>query len=72
MQQRGIPTLTLTTTEFAGLARVEARGLRIPDLPVLAVEHPIAGLARDAVRARVERIAGAISQALGMAPEKPA
>lgn len=71
MQRQGIPTLTFTTTEFVNLARVEARGLRVPNLPILAVEHPIAGLPRDAVRAKVDRIAEAIGQALGKAPQKP-
>ncbi|MEK7682377.1 MAG: hypothetical protein AAB502_09020 [Chloroflexota bacterium] len=72
MQQQGIPTLTLTTTEFVNLAHVEARGLRIPNLPILTVEHPIAGLPRDAVRAKVDRIAGAIGETLKLAPRKPA
>lgn len=72
MQEQGIPTLTLTTTEFVNLACVEARGLRVPDLPILAVEHPIAGLSRDAVWAKVDRIAGTIGETLKLAPRKPA
>lgn len=49
LEKRGIPTVTLCTDAFAGLAREEARALGMPDLALALVGHPLGGVPREAV-----------------------
>jgi hypothetical protein len=49
--------VTVTTDRFAELARLQARTLGRPDLALIVIAHPLAGLADDAARER-GRIAG--------------
>ena len=50
----GIPTVTVVSNRFLGLARNEARAFGVPDLPMVIVPHPIGGTAPDTVRLKAE------------------
>ena len=54
LEKRGIPTVTICTDAFVGLAREESRNLGMPDLPIAIVEHPIGGLKPDQVTQRAQ------------------
>jgi hypothetical protein len=48
----GIPTVTLCTDAFLGLAREEARTLGMPELPLVIIPHPLGGEPAERVQAR--------------------
>ena len=53
LQKRGIPTVSVVTEKFVNLAKVTAKTLGYPDLPMLIVPHPFETLTRE----RIEQIA---------------
>ena len=44
-----MPTATLCTTAFVNLARATARGLGMPELPIIVLPHPIGGRSATAL-----------------------
>ncbi|MCH9047156.1 MAG: hypothetical protein IIA40_13760 [SAR324 cluster bacterium] len=54
LEKRGIPTVTICTDAFVGLAREESKNLGMPDLAIAIVEHPIGGLKPDQVAQRAQ------------------
>ncbi|MFH1652143.1 MAG: hypothetical protein ABID87_08620 [Chloroflexota bacterium] len=54
MEKQGVPTITVATTSFTPLARVNARAFGMPDLTVLTVPHPLGGLSAAEVQQRAE------------------
>ena len=38
-----MPTVTLCTDAFIGLARDESKNLGMPNLPLVAIKHPLGG-----------------------------
>lgn len=56
LEKRGIPTITICTDEFVSLGRMEAQTLMMPQLPIVAVPHPLGGLKPEEV-AKKARIA---------------
>ena len=53
-EKLGLPTVLLISTPFTGLARNQARVLGLPSLPMVVLDHPIAGIALDKVLARLD------------------
>ena len=47
-----MPTVTICTDAFVGLAREEARNLGMPDLPLVIIRHPIGGESLDVIHER--------------------
>ncbi len=43
----GFPTVTITTTEFAGLAADTAMSEGVPDAPFVVVSHPMGMIGRS-------------------------
>jgi len=50
-EDRGLPTATVISTEFARAARAQGEGLGATGYRTVAVAHPIQPLTRDEVRA---------------------
>lgn len=49
LQKKGIPTVTVVTSEFVSLARFHAKARGFPDLPLVVVPHPFNTLSSDEV-----------------------
>jgi hypothetical protein len=49
IEKRGVPVATINTSEFATLGHFEAAALGMPDLPIVAIPHPIGNLGVSAV-----------------------
>ena len=52
LEKRGVPTVTLCTDAFAGLAREESKNLGMPDLPIVIIKHPLGGATAEQVKLR--------------------
>lgn len=51
MERRGIPTATICTDHFASLAQLQARGLELPELPLVIIPHPLAARRPEEIEA---------------------
>ena len=54
MERRGVPTATLTTDEFAALAKRECGSLGLPEMPLVMLPHPTSSLSGADAVARAE------------------
>ncbi|MBI2907231.1 MAG: hypothetical protein HYX92_06200 [Chloroflexi bacterium] len=54
VQKRGIPTVTMVTSEFVPVARFHAKSRGFPDLPIVMVPHPFETLPHDVVKKLAE------------------
>src|SRR5262245_19253041 len=50
----GVPTVTICTEAFIGLAREESKNLGMPDLPLAIIGHPIGGESLAVIHQRAE------------------
>ena len=55
LEDHGIPTATVISSEFANAARAQARALGADDYRTVVVPHPIQPLTRDEVRALADK-----------------
>lgn len=67
LEQRGIPTVTVCTEPFMGLAETQRKGLRMPDLPLVTVPHPNVGRSSEALLEVARMHADAVLRALAPA-----
>ncbi len=70
LEKRGIPTVTICSTEFELLGRAEAQALGLAALPLAMIQHPLGGLRPDAVEKRAHSVVDAIQALLVMPKEK--
>jgi hypothetical protein len=56
LEARGVPTVTLCTEAFMDSAAAHARAYGCPDARVVAVQHPLAALAPEAVIQRADAV----------------
>lgn len=69
LEKLGVPTVTLCTDAFLGLAKDEARALGMPELPIVTIPHPLGGEPPERVRARGEgAVEGVIAALTGAVP----
>ena len=61
LEKLGVPTITVCTDVFTGLAKEEAKNLGMPDLPIAVVKHPLGGEPKEGVQ---ERSVAALEQVL--------
>lgn len=54
MERRGVPTATLTTDEFASLAKRECGSLGLPEMPLVVLPHPTSSLLGPDAEARAK------------------
>jgi hypothetical protein len=52
----GIPTLTITTTSFAGLIMDILKEQGVPKIAMVVVEHPIAGHSTEGIRKKMDGV----------------
>ncbi|MEK7681295.1 MAG: hypothetical protein AAB369_00535 [Chloroflexota bacterium] len=64
LEARGVPTVTLATQYFEALARITAKGKRLPDLPLTILPHPLNPLPDGQIREAVRKQAGRMVEAL--------
>ena len=57
-----MPTVTICSSEFAALGRAEAEALGMPALPLAVIQHPLGGLAAEAVRQRAASVLNTVEQ----------
>ena len=55
-EDRGLPTATVISTEFAKAARAQASALGADSYKTILVQHPIQPLTRDEVRALADKV----------------
>jgi hypothetical protein len=63
LEKRRTPTISVCTSEFLALGRVEAEALNMPYLAILEIPHPLGGLKIEAVRAKAD---GAIDELMAL------
>lgn len=68
MEKLGVPTVTVCTDAFIGLAREESRNLGLPDLPLAIIKHPLGGESKEAV---AQLAASALDQVVQGLTEEP-
>ena len=49
LEQQGIPTVVMGTTEFEQLAKLEAKNRGLADLPLALIPHPLGGIREEEV-----------------------
>ena len=64
LEARGVPTVTLCTDAFMDSAAAHARAYGRPEARVVAVQHPLAALAPEAVRQRADAVVQRIIEQL--------
>jgi len=72
LEGRGVPSVVLGTDAFVSLARAQSSTHHLPHLAVVLVPHPIGGIDPVLVRAKAEKIASEVLQALTRDPAPPA
>ena len=56
LEEQGIPTANVTTTEFIGAAHAQCTALGMPDYEPILVQHPIQPKTKDEVRALADQV----------------
>ncbi|MGE0877948.1 MAG: hypothetical protein AB7L13_13075 [Acidimicrobiia bacterium] len=56
LEDRGIPTVVVTTTGFLELTNACASAFGLPDARIVVIEHPLGGIEEPAVLARAATI----------------
>lgn len=56
LEAKEIPTATICTNEFARMGQFIAKSLGLSALPLVIINHPLAGISRDAVERKAEAI----------------
>jgi len=69
-EKRGIPVTCIVTDEFIGLARGEVQAMGMPDLAIVSVPHPIAGVDRREVAKKADNILEEVIQVMTMPQDK--
>ncbi|MEE9285243.1 MAG: hypothetical protein V3V35_05885 [Dehalococcoidia bacterium] len=55
MEELGVPTISFVTQPFQGLGLATAKGKRIPDLPIVVLDHLYDQRPEDEIRADVRQ-----------------
>jgi hypothetical protein len=64
IEAAGIPTATVVTDEFFGLAKVEAQTRGLHELPLIKVPHPVGSISFESLKPLAERTVENIIEAL--------
>jgi hypothetical protein len=56
IEKSGIPTVTVVTNEFMGLARSTMKSQGAPDMAITEIQHPVGGIKKDEVEAKAKTI----------------
>ena len=55
-EKRGVPAASIATHQFVNMGRASAEALGMPDYPFVVMQHPIARLDDDELRAKAEAV----------------
>jgi len=69
-EKRGVPVTAIITDEFLGLGREEAQDMGMPDLAMVTVPHPVAGVTREEVARKADGILDEVIEVITMPQEK--
>ncbi len=61
LEKRGVPTVTLATSEFEQLSRLQARAMGFADLRIITIEHPLGGVRAEQALDKAEGAAETVS-----------
>jgi hypothetical protein len=64
IERRGIPTVTVFSTAFAGAARMQAAGRGMADLPLARIAHPMHTAPRSLVTERADAVLDTLAERL--------
>lgn len=70
LENRGVPTVSICSSEFATLGRAEAQALGMPSLAIVTVSHPVGGLKQEEVQQRANDAIDELVQMLVTPREK--
>ncbi len=62
IEKIGIPTVTIVTNEFMGLARSTMKSQGAPDMAFVEIQHPVGGIRKEEVEAKAKTIIDDIIQ----------
>ena len=62
IEKIGIPTVTIVTNEFMGLARSTMKSQGVPDMAFVEIQHPVGGIRKEEVEAKAKTIIDDIIQ----------
>ena len=69
LERKGVPTVTICTDAFEGLAREESKNLGMPDLPLVIIKHPIGGEPLSVIHQRAEDALSQVIRGLTATPD---
>ena len=64
LEQHGIPTVVMGTTEFESLATLEARNRGLAGLPLALIPHPLGGIHEEEVVKKADLAIEAVVRAV--------
>ena len=64
LEQHGIPTVVMGTTEFEQLARLEARNRGLAELPLALIPHPLGGIREEEVVTKADLVVDVVVRAV--------
>ena len=63
--KRGKPAMTICSTAFVRVGRMQCKAFGMPQMPILVIEHPFGSRSREEVRASAGTCADQIAQLTG-------
>jgi hypothetical protein len=64
LEQKGIPSVVMGTTEFEQLAKLESKNRGMADLPLALVPHPLGGIPEDEAIKKADLVIDVVVKAL--------
>jgi hypothetical protein len=57
LEKRGVVAIAFGTKAFESLAKLQAKAMGLPDLPIVMIEHPLGGIPAEQAIAKAQAIA---------------
>jgi hypothetical protein len=57
LEKRGVVAIAFGTKAFESLAKLQAKAMGLPDLPIILIEHPLGGIPAEQAVAKAQAIA---------------
>jgi hypothetical protein len=64
LEQKGIPSVVMGTTEFEQLAKLESKNRGMADLPLALIPHPLGGIPEDEAIKKADLVIDVVVKAL--------
>ncbi len=69
MMKRGKLAMTICSTAFLGMGKLQSRALGMPQMPIVVIDHPFGSRSRDEVRAIAATCADEMARLTGKGPD---